>query len=1426
MTQVIAPVKNLLVIDSLVSNWQSLATGVGTDNAVLILDSGSDGLTQISDYLTTLAASTQDFVPLQSLQIISHGSAGSLLLGSSTLTTGSLKQYTSQLANIGSSLTDTGDILLYGCNVAAGQAGLDFINQFAALTNADVAASNDVTGSAALGGNWLLEANTGPIEAALSLNTAISNTYTSILPSDTTAPTLTSLTFPTTINLSSGNQSVSFAAHAEDAGSGVNTVNVWFDKSLTTNIGSYNLWMISSGWTDSTPSDASVGHTVQSYNNPGIYNITSVDVKDLAGNSRSYTTAELSSLGIATSFNITDGVSIPNALTATPSMEQGKIILSLSAAQWSASSNSLAFTLAYDSSVVHFDSWRAGSSGSYSVSSSILEVGASATVSMTGSINNSGDKTDFLQLVFTTTAQQGSFAYNFSSETLNSQTLANVSGNYSFSVVDAVAPIVSIFNPADEATDIAISSNIVLTFSEAIQKGTGTIAIHSDSATGTILESFNAAISNRLIFSGSSLTIDPSADLVNNTAYFVTFDAGSVKDLAGNNYAGTTIYDFTTAPTIAPTLSAFSSTVASGTEDSQIAISFANLQAQGNEADIDGTVAAFVIKAVSTGTLLIGTSAGAATAWDASTNSTVDESRLAYWTPTAHANGTLNAFTAVAKDNGGLESANAIQATVAVIDNIPPSVTMTDNLSGTANRTTASIAYNLAFSEAVTGLDATDFTVTNGTVSSVIGTISLGNSRGSSWTVNVTPALGVSNGSIGLTLKAGAVSDGAGNLNASVTNSSQAIDTVAPVAPKLITNAAFNALIDPQLTLQTSLGAVVLDLNPALAPITVANMLAYANTGFYDNTLFHRVMAGFMVQGGGLTSGLVNVTPTYNPIVLESNNGLSNLRGTIAMARTNVADSATAQFFVNLVDNAFLNYSSSASPGYAVFGKVVSGMSVIDSIAQVPTKTVGTYANVPVTDITITSAQQTLAGSSITNAATLTVSDLEVGAQWNYSLDSGSTWIAGTGNSFVVPVGNYAASAIQVRQTDAAGNVSASAGKLTSALVVETTAPTVTGFSPADGNTDAALANNIVLTFSETIQKGTGLIQLHRGSATGTVIESFDAASSNRLAISGNTLTIDPTSTLANSSHYFVTFDSGSVKDLAGNNYAGISSYDFTTIAATSSASTISDILSVGMSPDNSELLIKFNSGELIVVPNSQGGAVTLGNTTYSTADITQHTAPQAVFSSLGNNQKSYVLPDLYTGPASLNLKYQLIDASVNAVIVGSTDNDFIKLGGSGNKAVSGGGGNNVIDGGTGSTFISGGGTTSNSNTFFLDGRASGTSWSTITDFHLNHDYATIWGWLAGVSKVDTLFTDVNTGGAAGYTGLTLHFDNLLPDGSSSSANNANLNSITLSGHTLAEFGASSLVDLNNQIANGINTHFITGQTHDSLGDHGYLWIH
>ena len=163
---------------------------------------------------------------------------------------------------------------------------------------------------------------------------------------------------------------------------------------------------------------------------------------------------------------------------------------------------------------------------------------------------------------------------------------------------------------------------------------------------------------------------------------------------------------------------------------------------------------------------------------------------------------------------------------------------------------------------------------------------------------------------------------------------------------------------NPQVQLSTSQGNIVLELDPAKAPISVDNFLAYVKSGFYSNTIFHRVIPGFVVQGGGFTSGLVPPSGLKSPIALESNNGLKNLRGTLAMARTSDPASATSQFFVNLVDNAFLDYKDASNPGYAVFGKVVQGLDVVDSIAQVSTGTVNGYQDVPLTDVTVTKAAQ------------------------------------------------------------------------------------------------------------------------------------------------------------------------------------------------------------------------------------------------------------------------------------------------------------------------------------------------------------------------------------------------------------------------------------------------------------------------------------
>ena len=160
-----------------------------------------------------------------------------------------------------------------------------------------------------------------------------------------------------------------------------------------------------------------------------------------------------------------------------------------------------------------------------------------------------------------------------------------------------------------------------------------------------------------------------------------------------------------------------------------------------------------------------------------------------------------------------------------------------------------------------------------------------------------------------------------------------------------------------QVTIKTSVGDIQLELNDEKAPITVENFKTIASSGYYEGTIFHRVINGFMIQGGGLTADMNNKSSGTGPIQNEANNGLPNDRGTIAMARTMDPHSATSQFFINHKDNAFLNHTGETSQGwgYAVFGMVTEGMDVVDQIAEVATGSSGAYQDVPEEVITIES---------------------------------------------------------------------------------------------------------------------------------------------------------------------------------------------------------------------------------------------------------------------------------------------------------------------------------------------------------------------------------------------------------------------------------------------------------------------------------------
>ena len=185
-------------------------------------------------------------------------------------------------------------------------------------------------------------------------------------------------------------------------------------------------------------------------------------------------------------------------------------------------------------------------------------------------------------------------------------------------------------------------------------------------------------------------------------------------------------------------------------------------------------------------------------------------------------------------------------------------------------------------------------------------------------------------------------------------NSTLALASITLSAIFLIANPV-QAQEAPKVKLATSMGDIVVQLDPAKAPKTVENFLAYVNDKHYNGTVFHRVINGFMVQGGGFTPDMAQ-KPTKAPIALEAANGLKNDAYTIAMARTNVPDSATAQFFINVKNNDMLNARQPSGDGYAVFGKVIAGADVVDKIKAVPTGNRNGMGDVPTTPVTILSA--------------------------------------------------------------------------------------------------------------------------------------------------------------------------------------------------------------------------------------------------------------------------------------------------------------------------------------------------------------------------------------------------------------------------------------------------------------------------------------
>ena len=815
MTQLNTTIQNLLVIDSQVADWQSLAAGTGADTTVLILDSGADGLTQISDYLSN--ASTQGHPLLQSIQIISYGSVGSLQLGSSTITTSYLGLYSKQLAKIGSSLTDTGDIFLNGCNFAAGQAGLDFINQLSALTNVDVVVSNDVTIEATLGRSIQLKAITSfmPFINSATINTdwslpglieitdaagdqstiynitigstlegqhsnsfdtdwyrvqltqgetysfaemgtgihSLSDTYlnlydafgTFVMGDDNSGPGYSSSITYTALN--SGTYYLDCSSALSDSGQyGLSTtlgIKPSFDVPMGAGtIDAYSSWTttpgtgttITYGFRQSLANYSADGSDITTFTQVSASEMSAVETilslwSDICGihfqevNPGGYT--DNATILIGNYKDPSDGAGAfafyPGSLATGSSA--GDLWLNLSGG---VSTNEISIGSWTFQTIMHELGHAIGLShpGDYNAAPgvaityannaqfiqdsnqySLMSYFAASSTSGSASSDYGGNVSS--PLLFDVYETQQIYGANLTARTDNTiYGFGSTAGDvYDFGINSA--PLLCIWDAGgidtlncsnysdNETIDLnqgafssigGLQKNITIALGAVIENaisGSGNNSIIGNSGNNTLI----GGIGNDCIKGGNGDDIidcgtgtdsviyngiysDYSITYVYKNSESQTWQSISVSGSEGTdtiiNAESLRFSDKVYSLNQAPIFTLFKSNVGAGDEDNQITINFNDLQTQGDQADVDGTITSFVIKGITTGSLLIGSSAGTATAWNSS-NNTVDAKHQAYWLPVANTNGTLDAFTVVSKDNGGLESIMPIQTTVKVI---------------------------------------------------------------------------------------------------------------------------------------------------------------------------------------------------------------------------------------------------------------------------------------------------------------------------------------------------------------------------------------------------------------------------------------------------------------------------------------------------------------------------------------------------------------------------------------------------------------------------------------------------------------------------------------------------------------------------------------------------------------------------------------
>ena len=624
-------------------------------------------------------------------------------------------------------------------------------------------------------------------------------------------------------------------------------------------------------------------------------------------------------------------------------------------------------------------------------------------------------------------------------------------------IVTTVAPVISMFSPADGSKGVTVDSDIVCTFNETVIQGTGLIELRSGSATGPVVESFDVATdTTHLTISGSTLTINPTANLVNNTSYFVTFASGTLKNLQGYNFVGTTAYDFTTVLTTSVAEVHLSNDTGAGATDF---ITNAALQT------ISGTLSTTTVAGE-----VVKISLDNGTTWVAATNST-GQTAFSLGVTLSGSN-TLLVRVEDATGNVGAQLSQTY-----VLDTVAPTITIS----------------GLALS-ADTGTSSTDF-ITNTVIQTISGTLSaaLGAGEtlygtidnGTTWVDISNKVNGTAISWDGVTLSGSntiklEVRDAAGNAGTAV-NHSYVLDATAPAAPSLVLKTDSGQSPTDGLTNVGTVMVSGVEANATWEYSTDGGTTWSAGTGS-SFTLTAGVHNANSVQArqtdvaGNLssiaqiaTAITVDATAAAPILALTTDSGQSTTDGITNVSTVTVSGVEANATWEYSTDSG-TTWSAGTGSSFTLSAGVHNAGSVqvrqtdvagnLSSVGQIATSiTVDATAPVaPSLTLTTDSGQSTTDG--ITNVGTVTVSGVEANATWESSTDSGTTWSAGTGSSFTLSAGVHNAGSVQVRQTDVAGNLS-SVGQIVPVITVDATAVTPTlalmidsGSSGSDGITN------------------------------------------------------------------------------------------------------------------------------------------------------------------------------------------------------------------------------------------------------------------------------------------------------------------------------------------------------------------------------------